>query len=308
MPIRNHAQGRLFYWLLCCLLWLQSNHHRMFKMTVHSWSRIPLITIQKYVLEQWLDNLAKIVFILHTKSIWRECVNLQGFWTAMAVDVHKLVPTAVGLLCLITCGLQNMVSTNRVLWNMQIFVVKEEQCVSSEEALTLYEHLEETAKTCRSRISISSKLSAWLSMGCMYSHAFICHLLLICRILYLNLALFISHRAVTLSLILKTLHPSSSLCFSVNIWYIEGEDAPIWEKWYKFSCSIEYEPLQPICRFSTSMTPVYSGLFHKGERWNFQFNNNFFFTDVMMSPSQFRLNTLSLDSAEQTSGSSKSVC
>lgn len=39
--------------------------------------------------------------------------------------------------------------------------------------------------------------------------------------------------------------------------------------------------------FSTSMTPVHSGLFHKGEKWNFYFNNNFLLTDVIKSPSWF---------------------
>lgn len=74
-------------------------------------------------------------------------------------------------------------------------------------------------QTCKSRTQISSKL-AWLSMRWMYSHAFICHLLLICRIPYSNLVLFISHKAVTFNLvILKILHPSSKLCFSVIIQY-----------------------------------------------------------------------------------------
>lgn len=106
--------------------------------------------------------------------------------------------------------------------------------MSSYSALILHEHLEETvtnAKTCKSRTQISSKLSAWLSMGCMYSHAFICHLLLIYRILYFNLVLFISHKAVALNLIiLKTLHPSPSLRFSVIIRYIVRMQLRLFEK------------------------------------------------------------------------------
>lgn len=117
---------------------------------------------------------------------------------------------------------------------MQIFAVKGEQYASSDSALTLYEHVEETvtnAKTCKSRTQISSKLSAWLSMGCMYSHAFICHLLLIYRILYFNLVLFISYKAVTLNLIIpKILHPSPLLCFSVIVRYIVRMQLRLFEK------------------------------------------------------------------------------
>lgn len=59
---------------------------------------------------------------------------------------------------------------------------------------------------------------------------------------------------------------------------------------------------------STSMALTHSGLFHKGEKWNFCFTNNFLPTDVIMLPSWFWLNILSLDSAlvpQSSFGSSK---
>ena len=133
---------------------------------------------------------------------------------------------------------------------MQIFTVKGEQYVSSDSPLTLDEHLEETvtsAKPCKSRTQISSKLSAWLSMGCVYSHAFICHLLLIYRILYCSLVLFISHKTATLNLIrLKILHPSPPLCFWVIIRYFVRIQLRLFEK-NGTNSVVVYEPLQHIC-------------------------------------------------------------
>lgn len=143
-------------------------------------------------------------------------------------------------------------------------------------------------------------------MGCMYSHAFICHLLLIYRILYFNLVLLI--KAVILNfIILKILHPSPLPCFSIIIWYIVKIQLRLFETNGTNPVVLLYTNLSHLSAgfFSTSMSPVHCGLFYKGEKWTFYFNNSFLISDVIISPSRFWLNILSLDSAEETSGSSK---
>lgn len=93
--LRNHTQGRLFKWLLCCLFG-SKEHHGFFALWImNSSNHNPKIIMY------WGVNLAKTVLILHAKSIWRKVVTYRTSKCHGVVDVYKLAPTPVGHLCLL---------------------------------------------------------------------------------------------------------------------------------------------------------------------------------------------------------------
>lgn len=81
-------------------------------------------------------------------------------------------------------------------------------------------------------------------------HVFIYHLLLIYRILYFNLVLFISHKAVTSPSSYQT---TAMPCLSVIVWYMVRMQLSGYLRKnvliQLFCCIGTYEPLQPICRW-----------------------------------------------------------
>lgn len=130
--------------------------------------------------------------------------------------------------------------------------------MNSHSYLTLCEWLKGTginAKACKNRRKIINKVSALLNMGGTYSHAFICHLLLIYRILCFNLELFISHKAAMLTLVIpKLLHHSLFLYLSVIVRGIVRMQLSSYLRKivriqfsYYEPMNLSYEPLQTIC-------------------------------------------------------------
>lgn len=128
--------------------------------------------------------------------------------------------------------------------------------MNSDSALTLYEHLEETvtdAKTCQSRKKIASKVSAWLSMGCMYSRFHLPSATHLQNFVLQSGAFHLPWSGYITLIITKTTAFSPMLCFSVIVWYMVRMQVSGYLRKnvliQLFCCIWTYEPLQPICRW-----------------------------------------------------------